>query len=71
MFINDKDGKILNKTEDIFNHSMDAIRYEMVSMTKLKSDYLNPQQKEDREFNLMIKRKKLRREGKRENVFIN
>ena len=70
LFITDRGGKILNKPENIFNHSMDAIRYAMVSITKLKPDYLTPQQKEDKEFNLMIKRKKLRKEGKRENVFI-
>ncbi len=33
----DKDGKILNEPEHAFSHSMDAIRYPMVSMLKIKT----------------------------------
>lgn len=71
LFITDKDGKILNEPENIFNHTMDAVRYAMTSMTKLKSNYLTGQQKEDREFNSMIKRKRAKREGVREHLFLN
>lgn len=70
LWMTDKDGKILNIPMDIFNDAMDALRYGVTSIKGLKPDYQTPQQKEDKEFNLMIKRKKLRREGKRENVFI-
>ncbi len=70
LWMTDKDGKILNEPMGIFNHSMDAIRYAITSIKGLKPDYLTPQQKEDKVFNLMIKRKKIRREGKRENIFI-
>ncbi len=30
----DRDGKIINKPEDIFNHLMDAVRYRLVSLVK-------------------------------------
>lgn len=36
----DKDGNIINKPEDIWNHSMDAIRYGLVSLLK-KPVYTN------------------------------
>ena len=32
----DKEGKIINKPEDIFNHLMDAVRYAIASGQKQK-----------------------------------
>jgi len=34
MWIMDKDGKILNEAADMFNHTMDAIRYALVSIKR-------------------------------------
>ena len=52
---------------DLEDHCGDEFRYGIMSRPK---PTITAQQKEDKEFNLMIKRKKLRIEGKRENVFI-
>ncbi len=35
LWMTDKDGKILNEPEHTFSHSMDAIRYAIVSLVKL------------------------------------
>ena len=67
----DKDGKTLNKPEDVFNHTMDALRYGISSIKKLKSTYQNPKQKEDAIFKQAMARKKKRGEGgTRKHLFV-
>jgi phage terminase large subunit len=52
----DKDGRVLNKPEHLFSHSMDAIRYAVESMPRLTTP-LTPEQKRTRTFQAAMKRK--------------
>ncbi len=52
----DKDGKFIGKPEHLFSHSMDAIRYGVVSMPRLTTP-LTYEQKRTRNFQSSMKRK--------------
>ncbi len=52
------------------NHAMDAIRYALYTNAGLSANKTSRTSPEGRDFREMIKGKKIRREGKRENIFI-
>ena len=52
----DNDGRILNKPEHLFSHSMDAIRYGVESMPRLVTP-LTPEQQRTRNFQTAMKKK--------------
>ena len=56
LWMTDKDGRILNEPEHTFSHTMDAIRYAIVSIPKLKIS-LTPKEREDKLFREAMKRK--------------
>jgi phage terminase large subunit len=66
----DANGKVLNIPEQGFDHSLDAIRYAIVSMPKVYST-LTPQEKEDLIFRQAMMRKTQGREKKRKGLLFN
>jgi phage terminase large subunit len=69
----DKNGKVLNVPEHTYSHSMDAIRYGVVSLPRLVQP-LTEEQKSTKRFLAAMKRKKegygvARVQGKRERLF--
>lgn len=68
-FVEDRNGKITSEPDHLFSHSMDAIRYAITSIPKLyKSE--TGQEKEDRLFREMIKRKNQVKSGTRKPLFV-
>lgn len=64
LFEVDKNGKVTNEPEGIFDHAMSAIRYAITNIPKLYATETG-EEKENRLFREMIKRKKQGRERQR------